>query len=350
MGRSTSVSVAHEVDLKPYHTFGVEAKAEAFVSVSSVAEVLAAVDAYGGMPGLILGGGSNILPLGYVPGLTLHNQFGGIEVAAEQADWAWWSVGGGVVWHELVMASLSAGLGGLENLALIPGSAGAAPIQNIGAYGVELKDVFSRLEALDLITGETVVFEAADCQFGYRDSYFKKEGKGRYFITRVVIKLSVKDHLIRTEYGAIRDELQRGYSQSYPQPRPQDIARAVISIRSSKLPDWRVLGNAGSFFKNPVVPIEAAGRIREGYPQAPVYPQSDGTAKLAAGWLIDQCGWRGQRRGHAGCYEKQALVLVNHGGATGAEILALGDAVAASVYERFGVALEREVNVVGQLA
>lgn len=340
------MDISYGRDMRSLHTFGLSSRAEAYAAVHTPAEVLAAIDRFGGAPSLILGGGSNILPLGYIPGLVLHNQLKGIEVEAETDSHVWLSAGGGVVWHELVMESLSHAYGGLENLALIPGSAGAAPIQNIGAYGLELKDVFARLEAIDLTTGETVVFEEADCRFGYRDSVFKQEVKGQYFISRLVLRLTRKDHAIRTDYGAIGAQLA---AEGITTPDIGSVAQAVMQIRSSKLPDWRQLGNAGSFFKNPLVPELQALALQEQYPQMPLFAQGAGWVKLAAGWLIDQCGWKGQRDGAVGCYDKQALVLVNYGGATGEEVLAFSEKIMDSVNERFGVRLEREVNVVGVL-
>lgn len=332
------------VELAPYHTFGLRARADALVVINHIEQLEAASQAYGAKPALILGGGSNILPLARVPGLVALNGIGGISIERTNAQNTWVRVGSGVGWHDLVQWCLSQGLGGIENLALIPGTAGAAPMQNIGAYGVELQDVFESLEAWDLQAGQVHTFDRAACQFGYRDSFFKQAGRGRFFITSLLLRLHRQPRLVNTSYGAIQDTLR---ARHITQPTIQDVAQAVIDIRSSKLPDWRVLGNAGSFFKNPVVPAALAHDIQREHPQAPSYPQPDGSTKLAAGWLIDQCGWRGQRSGAVGCYPHQALVLVNYGGATGREVLDFSERIAASVQARFGVALEREVNVVG---
>ncbi len=340
-----SVSLQRDCDLQALHTFGLQSRAALCASVSRPEEVLAAVDAAGVVPGLVLGGGSNIIPAPEVPGLVLLNRTEGIRLQPS-TDGASVEVtaAAGMQWHELVMWSLAQGLGGLENMALIPGTVGAAPMQNIGAYGAELKDVFLRLRALDYRTGEVVVFEKEDCRFGYRDSIFKQEAANRYFILEVSLLLRRAGHVPRIAYGDIRQELSLAGGE---QPTAEEVAQAVIRIRQRKLPDWRVLGNAGSFFKNPVVTDALAQAVCSQHPQAPAYPQPDGRTKLAAGWLIEQCGWKGRREGAVGCYEKQALVLVNYGGANSRELLDFSGRIQASVLDTFGVPLEREVNVVG---
>ncbi len=332
-------------DLQPYNTFGIAAKAEAFARFTTADELrgLLAAPELSVMPRLVLGGGSNILFTRDFDGLVLLNEVPGIEVVREDADHVNVKAGAGVVWHDLVLHAVAQGWGGIENLSLIPGKVGAAPMQNIGAYGVELKDAFVSLEALRISDGAIITFGLSECAFGYRESFFKREGKDRFIILNVSFRLTRRDHIIRTAYGDIQGELAR---MGVTQPTIKDVSAAVIAIRSSKLPDPKVLGNAGSFFKNPVVESTIAERIKLDHPNAPVYPAGEGHSKLAAGWLIEQCGWKGKRLDHCGVHEKQALVLVNHGGATGSEIWDLSDQVMRSVRERFGVELEREVNVV----
>ncbi len=333
--------VQKHVSLRPYNTFGVEAFAERLAMLHTPDDARRALDQYG-PPARILGGGSNVLITRPLEGFTWLNRIGGLQrLEADDAS-AVVGAGGGMVWHELVLWAVRHGLGGIENLALIPGTVGAAPIQNIGAYGVELKDVFERLEALHLPTGEVHVFEKRDCQFGYRDSIFKRQARGQYLILRVWLRLRKKGHQPDTSYRALADWLaQRGIGQ----PTIAQVAEAVIAIRSSKLPDPSVLGNAGSFFKNPILLEAQVHALQEQYPTLPSWPAGEGMRKVPAGWLIERCGWKGRREGVVGCHERQALVIVNHGGATGAQILAFAKKIQESVAERFGIALEPEVNV-----
>ena len=247
-------------------------------------------------------------------------------------------------WHQFVLWTLERNFGGLENLSLIPGNCGTAPIQNIGAYGVELKDVFESCEAMEISSGKLHRFTAAECAFGYRDSYFKGVGKGRYIITSVNLLLSKKNHKLRTSYGAIEAELQRN---GIGQPTIRDVSRAVINIRQSKLPDPAVLGNSGSFFKNPVLEAADFKRFSEAHPEAPSYPAAADTFKVPAGWLIEQCGFKGKRIGDAGVHQQQALVLVNYGNASGQEILDLARMIQQAVEKRFGIGLVPEVNILG---
>lgn len=336
-----------DFDLSAYNTFGVPARAERFGRFASVADLRELLRAAGMPPSLLLGGGSNVLLLDRLPGLVLRNEIGGFHPAEETADTVLLRVGAGENWHKTVLRSLDQGWQGLENLALIPGSVGAAPVQNIGAYGVELQDVFERLEALEWATGEIHTFERTDCRFGYRDSFFKQEeGKGRFCILAVYLRLRKRQFTTNTSYGDIRRMLNLAEAEETSDPRR--VAEAVIAIRQSKLPDWRELGNAGSFFKNPIVTAEQHEALLAQHPDAPAYALPDGHYKLAAGWLIDRAGWKGRRIGTVGCYEKQALVLVNYGGATGTDILAFSREVAGEVEAKFGVALEREVNLVGK--
>ena len=327
--------------LQAYNTFGVNAFAEALIEIDSEEKLLEVIHSRAARPFFILGGGSNVLFRQDLQATVLLNRIKGMVLVEEDDETATIAVGGGENWHELVRWTLENNWGGLENLSLIPGTVGAAPIQNIGAYGVELKDSFMGLEAIELSTGEEQVFSAEDCQFGYRDSYFKREGKGKYFITRVYLSLS-KQTQVNTSYGAIQEVLQ---AAGIVQPSIQDVSKAVIQIRSSKLPDPAVIGNCGSFFKNPELALSDFENLQAQYPHMPHYPAID-KVKVPAGWLIEQCGWKGQKRGNVGCYEKQALVLVNLGGATGGEVWNLAQEIKTSVKEKFGVELEVEVNVI----
>jgi UDP-N-acetylmuramate dehydrogenase len=338
------MDILRDADLKPFNTFGIAAKAEAlgrFRDADQLRTLLAAPE-LAGMPRMILGGGSNVLFTRDWPGAVLLNEVPGLDVVREDDDTVWLKAGAGVVWHDLVMHSVAKGWGGLENMSLIPGKVGAAPMQNIGAYGVELKDTFEALEALKVDDGSVVTFRKDDCRFGYRESYFKREGRDRFVILNVTFRLS-KRPVLNTSYGNIAQELaKRGITA----PALRDVSDAVIAIRSSKLPDPRVLGNAGSFFKNPVVPAALADRIRAQYPDVSAYPAGEGQVKLAAGWLIEKAGWKGFREDGYGVHKDQALVLVNHGGATGQNIFDLSTRILESVHERFGVELEREVNII----
>lgn len=327
--------------LSNYNTFGIEVRAEQFLAIRSVSQLSATIKEYP-QAKMVLGGGSNVLFTHDPQQFILYNQLLGKEVIKQTEHEVLVRVGGGEQWHDFVLWCLENGWGGVENLSLIPGTVGAAPIQNIGAYGVELKDVFYELEAVDLTSGKRKTFDAKDCEFGYRDSIFKRALKGRLFITQVCFRLSRKDHHIHTEYGAIREVLAQ---QKIAQPGIVDVSRAVINIRRSKLPDPKELGNAGSFFKNPEIDEATFQRLQSAFPHLVFYPLEEGRYKLPAGWLIDQCGWKGKRIGPVGCYDKQALVLVNYGGATGQEVLHLAGKIIDSVEERFGIRLEPEVNI-----
>ena len=278
---------------------------------------------------------------GNLSGLVLRLGIGGVEEQGREGDTVWVRVGAGVPWHDFVMETLQRGWYGLENLSLIPGSVGAGPMQNIGAYGVELEERFHALEAVEVNTGEVHIFSHSDCRFGYRESVFKRGLKGQYVITHVTFRLSTVPEL-RLDYGAIRGELDRAGIDT---PTPQSVSDAVIRIRQSKLPDPAVVGNAGSFFKNPVLNESAFQRLLAAHPDVPNYPAPQGV-KVAAGWLIDQAGWKGHDRKTHGVHDRQALVLVHHGGATGAELVQLSRDIQADVSAKFGVDLEREVNVI----
>ncbi|MEL6635365.1 MAG: UDP-N-acetylmuramate dehydrogenase [Bacteroidota bacterium] len=326
--------------LKDFNTFGIDVRAEHFVVVRSVVELREAL-AHPAHPKLILGGGSNVLLRGDVKGLVIHNQIGGITVGEEDAYTVSVAAGGGENWHGLVQWCIERGYGGIENLSLIPGTVGAAPIQNIGAYGVELRDVFERLEAIDLQTGATRSFLAEDCVFGYRDSIFKRALKGRYCISRVHLRLT-KRAVVNTSYGAIREQLA---AQQIMEPGIREVSEAVMAIRRAKLPDPADLGNAGSFFKNPELDPERFERLRDRCPEVPHYLLATGRVKVPAAWLIEQCGWKGKRFGQVGSHARQALVLVNYGGASGSDLYELSQSIAASVEARFGIALSAEVNL-----
>ncbi|MAC17352.1 MAG: UDP-N-acetylenolpyruvoylglucosamine reductase [Flavobacteriales bacterium] len=336
------MAVQREADLAPLTTFGLPARAERLAACTSVEDIRMALTAAGekGLPLTILGGGSNVLLTGDVPGMVLHNRIAGMDLVREDGDDVWVRVGAGVSWHGFVKDSLARGWYGLENLSLIPGSVGASPMQNIGAYGIEVEARFHSLEAIATDTGEARTFGHAECEFGYRESVFKRALKGAYVITHVTYRLSRKPDL-RLEYGAIRSELE---AMGIQDPTPLDVSAAVIRIRQSKLPDPAEIGNAGSFFKNPVLNLAAFSALQAAYPDVPNYP-APGGVKVAAGWLIDRGGWKGHTRGTHGVHDRQALVLVHQGGATGAEVLKLARDIQADVREKFGVDLELEVNV-----
>ena len=329
--------------LKPYNTFGIDVKADFLTTIQTIddLEVVLRDEKLKHLDKLILGGGSNILLTRNFNGLVLLNRISGIRNLREDDEFVWVKAGAGVVWQEFVMWAIDHGYGGVENLSLIPGSVGAGPMQNIGAYGVELKDVFHELEAFNLETLETATFNAEQCKFGYRESVFKHELKNRFFICSVTFKLN-KNPILNTSYGAIQQELER---MGVKNPGVRDVSNAVINIRKSKLPDPAVLGNSGSFFKNPEVEVELLEKIKISFPNVVAYPTTPGKVKLAAGWLIEQCGWKGKVVGHTGSHKDQALVLVNYGGASGAEIYELALKIRDSVIEKFGVRIDPEVNV-----
>ncbi len=331
--------IQKNISLLPYNSFHLEAGAAEFVSIQTVVELQDLLSQR--KPALILGGGSNLLISRNVDGLVVKIDIRGIEEVKEDNTHIYVRAGAGENWHELVMYTMKRNWGGLENLSLIPGNVGAAPIQNIGAYGVELKDCFYELEAYDRTEKRVFTFGVNDCRFGYRDSIFKSGEKGRYIILNVTLILR-KVPVLHTSYGAIRDELTKMGIQS---PTIQDVSTAVIAIRRSKLPDPAVIGNAGSFFKNPIVDQAKFLSLSAKYADMPAYPHGDQSVKLAAGWLIEQCGWKGYRKEDAGVHKDQALVLVNYGKASGREILELSEKIEKSVHKKFGVVLEREVNV-----
>lgn len=339
--------IQQHINLLPYNTFHIEAVARYFSRVQDLDQLqeVLQVRPVQQRPLLVLGGGSNLLFTGDVDGLVIKNDMMGITVVGEDSEYVYVRVGAGENWHRFVLYCVQHNFGGVENLSLIPGSTGASPIQNIGAYGVEIKDTFHELEAFHVFDKKKVVFNLQDCEFGYRESVFKKKYKGEFVILHVTFRLS-KNPRFNTSYGALEQELEKAGVQ---QLGIRAISDAVIRIRQSKLPDPAVIGNAGSFFKNPEVEPSQHELLQKDFPAIPGYPAAGGMIKLAAGWLIEQCGWKGYRRGDAGCYEKQALVLVNYGQASGQEIYTLSRDIIESVHKKFGVVLEREVNMISPL-
>lgn len=338
------MQVSENISLKPYNTFGIDVKASKFARFKSGDELITILTdpVLSSLPRMILGGGSNILLTADFEGLVLKNEVSGIHLIKEDKDFFYVRAGAGENWHEFVLDCIAHGRAGLENLSLIPGNVGASPMQNIGAYGVEVKDRFHELEALNLDDLETEVFDAARCEFGYRESIFKRRYKEKYVILSVTFKLFKKPQ-INTSYGSVQAKLAE---MGIIEPTIEDVSKAVIEIRQSKLPDPSVIGNAGSFFKNPVVDEAHYLSLMGRYQGMPHYPAPEGGRKIAAGWLIEKAGWKGYRDGNYGVHANQALVLVNHGGASGNEIFELSESIMKDVYEKFGIQLEREVNVV----
>jgi UDP-N-acetylmuramate dehydrogenase len=334
------MEIKKNISLKPYNTFGIDVSATGFVEVRTVDELKLALS-NNKQPLLILGGGSNLLFTKDFEGLAIKNNLKGIDVVDENDSEIYLKIGAGEVWHEFVLYSIENSYAGIENLSLIPGNVGASPMQNIGAYGVEVKDVITEVEAYSLKEGFIKKFTNKACEFGYRSSVFKTSEKGNYFITAVTFKLH-KQASVNTSYGAIEGELSR---MGIENPTIKDVSNAVINIRSSKLPDPKKIGNSGSFFKNPVISEAQKNKILENYPDAPNYPQPNGVFKMAAGWLIEKCGWKGKRIENYGVHELQALVLVNYGGATGSDVFSLSEQIIESVKVEFGITLEREVNI-----
>jgi len=338
------MTIEENKDLRPLHTFHLDVKARYFVSVRSEKDLIEVFcsNLYKNTQRLILGGGSNVLFTSDFGGLVIQIALQGIEVVSEDAQSVRVRAGAGVVWHDFVLFCIENGFGGVENLSLIPGTVGAAPMQNIGAYGVEIKDVFSELNAFEIATQQVKTFSKADCHFGYRESVFKNQLKGKYVITSVTFELS-KAGKVNTSYGAITTVLQEWGIQ---QPGIADVSRAVIHIRQSKLPNPNEIGNAGSFFKNPSISPTLFDSLKNEYPEIPGYVQDDGTVKVPAGWLIERDGWKGRRIGDIGVHKNQALVLVNYGQGRGSEIWQLAMDIRQSVLNRFGIELSPEVNVI----
>ncbi len=337
------LQIEENVSLKNFNTFGIEAQARYFVEISREEQLqeLFMDERWHHIPRLVLGGGSNLLLVNNFDGLVIRMNIRGMEHQIS-GDTVMVNAGAGEVWNDLVNFCVDHDFAGMENLSLIPGSVGASPIQNIGAYGVEIKDIFESCRAFEIATGQVKMFTNADCHFGYRESVFKSALKGQFIITSVKYKLSTLPKL-NLSYGAIEQELAARHIEK---PTIKDVSQVVSAIRVSKLPDPSTIGNSGSFFKNPVIDQEQFSTIQAQHPNISHYPAGEGLVKLAAGWLIEQCGWKGKVVGHTGTWKNQALVLVNHGGATGQEIYDLSSQIIESVKERFGVTLEREVNII----
>jgi UDP-N-acetylmuramate dehydrogenase len=335
------MKIKENISLKPYNTFGIDISTAQFAEVSSIT-ALKEVLLLNTAPLLILGGGSNVLFTKDYKGLAIKNNLKGIELVQENEEEVFLKVGAGEVWHDFVLSCIHSNYAGVENLSLIPGNVGASPMQNIGAYGIEVKDIITEVEAFDLESHRIRNFTNLECEFEYRSSVFKTSLKGKYFITSVTFRLK-KQANVNTSYGAIEGELLR---MNISHPTIKNVSDAVINIRSSKLPDPKKIGNSGSFFKNPIVSEAQQHEILVKFPDAPNYIQPNGNFKMAAGWLIEKCGWKGKRIGDCGVHDKQALVLVNYGGAEGKAIFDLSDQIIASVNQTFGIVLEREVNII----
>jgi UDP-N-acetylmuramate dehydrogenase len=345
-GRKAYPMFRQEVDLTPYNTLGVKARAKRFAEVKNKQEleVLGRSGLFGESRPFVLGGGSNILFRGDIAATVLKISIPGIAVTAETDSYVMVEAGAGEVWHDLVSWCVERGYGGIENLALIPGTCGAAPIQNIGAYGTELEQVFEKLELFEIDSGRFRTFTHDMCGFGYRDSRFKRDLKGKVIVTSITLKLTQAPHHINTSYYALESYLSE---KGIASPGIKDVFDAVIAIRKSKLPDPSLIGNAGSFFKNPVIDKAQFQHLKKKYPDVPSFAAGDGHVKVPAGWLIEKAGWKGKRVGNVGTYHNQALVIVNHGGATGAELFNHAMKIRDSVQELFGISLTPEVNIAG---
>jgi UDP-N-acetylmuramate dehydrogenase len=340
---STGMIILENISLKPYNTFGIKVNARLFAEMHTLQDIQTFLNTarYKGRPKLIMGGGSNLLFTKDVDDVVMKISTKGIFKISETADDVWLNVQAGVVWDDFVNYCLDNNYGGIENLALIPGNVGSCPIQNIGAYGVEVKDCIETVEVVDMKSVQMYDIPNKDCRFGYRDSIFKKELKDKVVIVSVTFKLTKKHHL-KLEYGAITDELK---TLGIENPGIREIAKAVGNIRRCKLPDPKEIGNAGSFFKNPSLSAQEYHKLKALFSAMPSYPQPDDSFKIPAGWLIEQCGWKGFRKDDAGVHEKQALVLVNYGNASGTEIYKLACNIKDSVKKKFGIDLEMEVNI-----
>lgn len=337
------MNIQENVSLKNYNTFGINAKAKFFCEINTISDLEQALQLPDYPNKFILGGGSNMLITKDIDALVLHINLQGIHIIKETEDHVTLKIMAGENWHNMILWTLEQNYGGLENMSLIPGNTGTAPIQNIGAYGVELKDCFENCEAMDRETFLLKKFTKEDCNFGYRDSFFKTQGKGKYIITSVTFKLTKRNHVLNTSYGAIETELEEN---NIKKPTIKDVSNAVIAIRKRKLPDPKELGNSGSFFKNPVIDKIAFDIFIEKNANAPFYKISENEYKIPAGWLIEQCEYKGKRYKDAGVHKHQALVLVNYGNASGKEIIDLAYKIKASVQEKFGITIIPEVNII----
>jgi UDP-N-acetylmuramate dehydrogenase len=341
---NVTMHIKENLSLKPYNTFGIDATTKYFGAFQNVIELEEILNSKLKTQNskLILGGGSNVLFTKDFDGIVLKNEIKGVEIIKDDEEFIYIKAGAGENWHQFVLYCVENNYAGVENLSLIPGNVGASPMQNIGAYGVEIKDVFYELEAFHKHDRAVQRFSLKDCEFGYRESVFKNKYKDQYVITNVTYRLNKKPSF-NTSYGAINQELEK---MGVTQLTIQSISQAVINIRTSKLPDPKELGNAGSFFKNPIISNNQFNELKQTFPNIIAFPSGAEHTKLAAGWLIEQCGWKGYRKGDAGCFPKQALVLVNYGNATGKDIYELSEEIIHSVKKKFSVVLEREVNII----
>lgn len=335
------MNIQNDIHLKEYNTFGIDVIAKRFVSISSVYELQQLIKTEKEL--FIISGGSNMLLTSNINKLVVHINIKGISIDRECNNTVHLTVNAGENWHEFVLWCVAQNYGGIENLSLIPGNVGTCPIQNIGAYGVEVKDVITKVEAVEIETGKLISFSNTSCNFGYRNSIFKNEAKGKYVLTSVSFQLTKSNHKLNTSYGAIKTELE---SKNITNPSIKNISEAIIAIRKLKLPDPKEIGNSGSFFKNPVISRVHFEELQKKYPKIPSYIISGNEIKVPAGWLIEESGFKGKRFGNYGVHEKQALVLVNYGGATGKEIYKLAQKIQRTIEENFNISLEIEVNII----
>lgn len=338
------MNIIENYPLLKLNTFGVDVKAKYFVSINTINELIEVTktNVFKDLQLLILGGGSNILFTKDFDGLVILNNIKGKEIIDQNQKSIFLKIGAGENWHELVMYCVDNGWGGIENLSLIPGNTGTAPMQNIGAYGVEIKETFVELEALEISSGKIVKFNNSDCEFGYRESVFKNKMKNQYIILNITLELK-KNPVININYGDVKAILE---TQNIKNPAIKEVSNAIISIRQSKLPDPKKIGNSGSFFKNPIVTLNQLELIKKKYPNVVNYEINENEFKIAAGWLIERAGWRGKKFNNYGVHEKQALVLVNYGLANGMEIFDLSEKIILDIKDKFGITLEREVNII----
>jgi UDP-N-acetylmuramate dehydrogenase len=337
------MEILPDFSLKKYNTFGIEAKAKQFVAIHSTQELKTILHQNKSQQKFILGGGSNMLLTKDIDALVIHIDLKGKKILKENEEFVWVESQAGENWHEFVLWTINQNFGGLENMSLIPGNTGTTPVQNIGAYGTEIKDTFVSCEAMSIANQEIKTFTKEECHFGYRESVFKNEAKDQYIITSVVFKLTKTNHKINTSYGDIMTELEKN---NIVNPTLKEVSNAVIAIRQSKLPDPATLGNSGSFFKNPILLKSDFEKIHQQFPEMKFYDVSETEVKIPAGWLIEQAGFKGKRFGDAGIHKNQALVLVNYGNATGQEILNVSKNIQETIYKKFGIHIEAEVNVI----
>jgi len=337
------MEIQNNFSLKNYNTFGIEAKARRFIAVRDETELRTILEENKSQQKFILGGGSNMLLTKDIEALVIHIDLKGKKIIKEDDDFVWVESQAGENWQEFVLWTIDQNFGGLENMSLIPGNVGTTPVQNIGAYGTEMKDTFVSCEAIKIENNEVKTFDKEECNFGYRESIFKNEAKNLYIITSVVFKLTKRNHKINISYGDISGELAKN---NITNPTLKDVSNAVISIRKSKLPDPKELGNSGSFFKNPILLKTNFEKIHLKFPEMKYYEVSETEVKVPAGWLIEQAGFKGKRFGDAGIHKNQALVLVNYGNATGQEILDVSKTIQNTIFKTFGIHIEAEVNII----